>query len=272
MVFQTAHGSRRDADRNARHARRLRLAGRPRDAHRTDLGRARGRDGRQAAVAEDARLRARRHGPLHLRARLRHARRRRLDGGTAARDRRRRLRALHRARCDRAAARSPARPRRRPAGRPPRRRRRAPGAGERRAQPGPDGLDRRRADDRADARLVRRGLRQGPARQRRDCAPQAAGYEPRDHVAERLGHRSPRRRQGCERGSGRRARLVDPQRPRAARRRRRGRRQRRRPGDDRAVPTTSSGSKALRRRLRRWRVATPSSARARATSARRWRS
>ena len=49
----------------------------------------------------------------------------------------------------------------------------------------------------------------------------------------------------AERGPGRRARLVDPQRPCSARRRRRGRRQRCRPGDDRAVPTTSNGSKAL---------------------------
>ena len=155
-------------------------------------------------------------------------------GGTGARDRRRRVRPLHRARCDRTAPRSPARARRRPAGRPPRRRRRAPGAGERGAQSGPDGLDRSRADDRVDAGLVRRGLRQGPARKRRDRAPQAAGYEPRDHLAERLGHRSPRCRQGCERGPGRRARLVDPQRPCAARRRRRSRRQRGRPGDDRA--------------------------------------
>ncbi len=151
------------------------------------------------------------HGPLHLRARLRHARRGRLHGGTAARDRGRGLRPLHRARCDRAAARSPARTRRRPTGRPPRRCRRTPGAGERGAQPGPNGLDRSRADDRADAGLVRRSLRQGPARERRDRAPQAARYEPRDHLTERLGHRSPRCRQGCERGSGRRARLVDPQ-------------------------------------------------------------
>ena len=96
MVFQPRTAVVAMLTGHARHARRLRLAGRPRDADRTDLGRARGRDGRQAAVAEDARLRARRHGALGLRARLRHARRRRLDGGTAARDRRRRVRPLRR--------------------------------------------------------------------------------------------------------------------------------------------------------------------------------
>ena len=63
----------------------------------------------------------------------------------------RRLWPLHRARRDRTAPRSPARPCRRPPGGSARRRSRTPRAGERGAQPRPHGLDRRRADDRPDA-------------------------------------------------------------------------------------------------------------------------
>ena len=130
-------------------------------------------------------------------------------------------------------------------GRPPRRRRRAARAGERDPQPGPDRLDGGRADDRAHARLVRRRLRQGAARERRDNAPQAARHEPRDHLAERLGHRVPsaparlpRAAPGVELASSIRSDRG------AAHGRRRGRRQRRRPGDDRDGPTTSTGSRA----------------------------
>ena len=46
-----ADGGRRDADGHARHARRVGLAGGARDADRADLGRARGRHGREEAVA-----------------------------------------------------------------------------------------------------------------------------------------------------------------------------------------------------------------------------
>ena len=83
---------RRDADRHARDARRLGLAGGARDPDRTDRGRARRRHGRQAAVPPDARLRARRHRPLGLRTRVRLARRGRLGRRARARDRPRRVR------------------------------------------------------------------------------------------------------------------------------------------------------------------------------------
>ena len=69
--------------------------------------------------------------------------------------------------------------------------------GERDPEPGPHRLDRRGADDRADARLVRRRLRQGAPRERREEPAEAARHEPRDHLAERLGHGPGRRRRGC---------------------------------------------------------------------------
>ena len=140
-------------------------------------------------------------------------------------------------------------------------------AGERRAQSGQDGVDGGRADDRPDARLVRRRLRQGAARERRERAPQAARHEPRDHVAERLGHRADRGRRGRRRRARRRRQLVDSRRPRQAarRRRRRGGRQRRRPRDDRQGVQLRVGRGLRRPRWRRSAEATRSSARARAT-------
>ena len=138
-------------------------------------------------------------------------------------------------------------------------------AGERDSQPRPDGLDRGGADDRAHARLVRGRLRQGPARERREALREAARHEPRDHLAERLGHRPAwRRRSAAEAAGVSSASSIRGDQRQA--RRRRGGRQRRRPGDDRRAYNFEwvEGSP---RRSRRSPGATPSSARARATSA-----
>ena len=92
----------------------------------------------------------------------------------------------------------------------------------------------------------------GAARERRELAPQAARHEPRDHLAERLGHRAARRRRGRGRGarrrrSARRSAATGPQ----LVGRRRGRRQRRRPGDDRQGVQLRVGRGLSARRWRR---------------------
>ena len=72
--LRDANGGRRDVDGHPRHPRRVRLAGGARDANRADRCGARRRDGREEAVAEVARRRARPDGARRVRARLRDAR------------------------------------------------------------------------------------------------------------------------------------------------------------------------------------------------------
>ncbi len=108
-----------------------------------------------------------------------------------------------------------------------------------------------------DARLVRGRLRQGPARERRERAAQAARHEPRDHLAERLGRGPDRRRRGRREGarrasSARRSAATRSRSSATARRPSAASTRRRSPGR-----TSSSGSRAARRRSRRSPAAAP---------------